>query len=144
MSYRAKNQTETKENQFLDVEKSYDRVKDIDDFFNFFYHSLFSSDRAIFEMFKKTNMQSQKKALRDSIQYMLMLNAGSQIANRKFDQLAITHDREHRNVKPELYQHWVDSLIKALASFDPQFNLSLSKKWHLAVATGIDRIKSKY
>lgn len=144
MSNRDKSGTEASEEQFLDVEKSYDRVKDIDDFFNFFYHSLFSSERAIFEMFKKTNMQSQKKALRDSIQYMLMLNAGSQIANRKFDELAITHDREHRNVKPELYKYWVDSLIRALAAFDPLFHLSLAEKWRLAVAAGIHRIKSKY
>lgn len=132
------------ENRFSDVEKSYDRVKDHPDFFDFFYHSLFSSNRAIFEMFKQTNMESQKKALRDSIQYMLMLNAGSKIANRKFDQLAITHDRDHRNVNPILYKHWIDSLLKALAAYDPQFNLTLDMKWREAVSAGIHRIKSKY
>ncbi len=144
MTVRGKIRTEEDENEFAAVEKSYDRVKDQPDFFDFFYHSLFSSHRAIFEMFKETNMESQKKALRDSIQYMLMLNAGSKIANRKFDQLAITHDRDHRNIKPALYKHWIDSLIRSVAAFDPEFSPLLEDKWRRAVAAGIHRMVSKY
>lgn len=130
--------------KFIEVERSYDRVKDNPDFFDFFYHALFAADKAIFDLFKKTNMNSQKQALRDSIQYMLMLNAGSQIANRKFDALAVTHDREHRNIKPDLYEYWVKSLLKSLAAFDPKFNSSLEELWRGAVAVGINRMTSKY
>ncbi len=144
MGHQTKINPVANENRFFDVEQSYDRVKDHPDFFDFFYHGLFSSERNIFEMFKKTNLESQKKALRDSIQYMIMLNAGSKIADRKFDELAITHNRDHRNIKPSLYKCWIDSLIKALAAYDPQFGTTLEGKWREALAAGIHRMSSKY
>lgn len=105
--------------QFVDpksVEKvklSYSRCLAHEDFFEKFYNRFFNVDSRVPGYFQKTNFVQQRRALRYGIEYMIMYVEGSRIAETKIEELGVKHDRRHLNILTDLYEKWMDALIRA-------------------------------
>lgn len=126
------------------VKKSYQRCLLHPDFFDKFYEYFFKTDKRIPELFKNTDFTLQRTAIKHGIEYMIMYAEGSRIADAKIDSLSTKHDRNHLNITPDLYNNWMEALIKTIQSYDSEFNSDLQNSWTRILSYSISRIKSKY
>lgn len=132
------------ESEVEKVNESYKRCLEKADFFVDFYKNFAGKGPHIVERFAKTNMERQMNALRFGLQYMIMFASGSKIAAAKIEDLATTHDRNHRNIGPELYDAWTESLLETVQTHDPQFSDELAMNWRNVLGHGIRRMKAMY
>ena len=110
-------------------------------FLDQFYDIFISSSDDIREMFKETDMGTQKAMLMTSLVYMSDAHKDSP---GLLSSIAEQHDKNHLNIKPYLYTLWLDSLIAAAKSIDPLFDANTEKLWRETLQLGIDFMISKY
>lgn len=113
------------------------------DFFEAFYDNFLSASEDVRHKFTNTNMHTQRRMLKKSF-YSLLIFYGSNQAEDYLDKIAIAHDKNHLDIKPELYDLWLDTLILTLTSYDPSFNNNVELAWRLVFAPGITYMKFKY
>jgi len=130
--------------EVTDVKNSYGRAMLAATFFDDFYDSFLASSPSIKPMFANTDLKKQKGLLREGITFLLMFAADSPTGKRKVDALASTHSRAGFAVKPEMYQFWVDSLVKVVKKHDASFVPGLDGKWRRVLEKGISRMKQGY
>lgn len=110
------------------------------EFIGRFYELFVGRSHRIADMFKDTDMAAQHAMLHDSLSfladYALSGKAGPQLQN-----IARVHGRSRRNIPPELYDAWLDSLVEAVSEFDPEFNEEVELAWRLALIPGITYMK---
>lgn len=126
------------------VGESYKRCLEVPTFFEDFYAIFTAQGPHIREKFEKTDMDRQMHALKHGLQYMIMYATGSKIASAKIEDLALTHDRHHRNIVPEMYDAWTASLLKAVQKHDPQYSDTLGMSWRNVLDHGTRQLKAKY
>lgn len=126
------------------VQESYVRCRDSAHFFEDFYNDFTSSSEEIRQKFSKTNFQHQHKLLRESIAYMILFAEGGEFSQRIIDQLGEKHNRKHNDIKPALYDLWLESLIRTLRKHDPQMTPELEQRWRESMAVGIEALKARY
>lgn len=97
------------------VKESMQRCLAKPEFLDRFYDEFMRSPE-IREKFENTNMVMQKIVLKSSLH--LMLNVARGAAGDAMNQLAISHDRSHRNIPKNLYSLWLNAMIYAVRSTD--------------------------
>ena len=107
-------------------------------FLDQFYEIFISSSDDIREMFKETDMGTQKAMLMTSLVYM------SDAHPDLLASIAEKHDINHLNIKPYFYALWLDSLIAAAKSIDPLFDVNTEVLWRDTLQLGTDFMISKY
>lgn len=110
-------------------------------FLDKFYEIFLSSSDEVYQMFKNTEMETQKAMLMTSLVYMSHANNDSPglLLN-----IAEKHNKNNLNIKPHLYKLWLDSLIAAANSIDPLFDENTEKLWRETLQPGIDFMISRY
>ena len=58
--------------------------------------------------------------------------------------LAKLHSRAELDIKPELYDLWLDRLVQAVKEFDPMFDPETETAWRRMLQPGIEFMKSRY
>lgn len=58
--------------------------------------------------------------------------------------IALTHNREQYDIKPEYYDIWLEALIETVEELDPGYNADLGLAWRLAMTPGIQFMKFHY
>ncbi len=58
--------------------------------------------------------------------------------------IALTHNREQYDIKPEYYDIWLEALIETVEKLDPGYNADLGLAWRLAMTPGIQFMKFHY
>ena len=101
-------------------------------FLDQFYDIFLASSDEVSEMFKDTNMATQKAMLMASLVYMSEAQPGA---------LASVAEK-HNHIKPYLYALWLDSLIAAAKSIDPLFDAEVL--WRETLQDGVDFMISKH
>jgi hemoglobin-like flavoprotein len=109
-------------------------------FFDRFYEIFLGSHSAIKPMFAKTNFSKQKTLLREGVSMMLLHLEGKTVGTTCLNRLAETHSPRHMNITPQLYQYWIDSLIKTVKECDSECTAELEVEWRRALHTGIHYI----
>lgn len=113
-------------------------------FLDAFYEEFLASDPRVKLLFARTDMGKQKELLRQGLVMLIMYGKGSGLAQSAVKQLAVKHDREHLNIKPELYRVWVRSLLSCVQKYDQKFDDSLDKLWNEILDHGIRAMKDAY
>ena len=129
------------------VSRSYGRHAMKSEFWDAFYEDFFSRSTEIRTMFRKTDLEKQKQIMRQSLGFVLMYISGKneRIAERKLTEVGKIHDKEHRNVRPDMYTHWIEALIATFKKFDgDKFDADLEKAWRKALAPAIMMLKMMY
>lgn len=128
-------------------DQSYERVKRIKkqgkSFFDVFYEVFRDSSPIINEHFRNTDMAKQKKMLEKSF-YSLFIFYATNNANDYLDKIAERHSQSGANIPPQLYDLWLESLIKTVAQFDPYFDKDIELSWRIVLSAGITYMKFKY
>ncbi|SDH55654.1 hypothetical protein SAMN05216588_105223 [Pseudomonas flavescens] len=124
------------------VMQSYGRCCASPAFFDDFYRHFLDSSPAIREKFAHTDMPAQKLLLRQGILNLVMHARG--MPDSKLRALGCTHARAAMDIRPELYDLWVDSLLATIARHDPHYAPQTRHAWLGVLRQGIAVIKAQY
>ena len=113
-------------------------------FLDRFYELFINSSPDIAKRFEQTDFDQQKRALSQSLYLMVMAMEGGEAAISYLGKIARTHDRENYDVRPELYDVWLECLIRAAAENDPQFDGAIERSWRETLKYGIEFMRERY
>jgi hemoglobin-like flavoprotein len=124
------------------VMQSYGRCCASSSFFDDFYQHFLGSSSEIREKFTHTDMPAQKQLLRQGILNLVMYARG--MPDTKLRALGETHSRNGFNIRPELYQLWVEALLKTIGEHDKLCDGTVREAWREVLNKGVDVIKAGY
>jgi len=113
------------------------------DFLRRFYVLFLASSDEVARKFERTDLKKQARMLRASL-YTMMLAGGGSERFVDLERLARRHSRAELDIKPELYDLWLDRLVQAVAEFDPMFDPEIENAWRRVLQPGIEFMKSGY
>ncbi len=105
-----------------------------------FYDIFLAQSEEIAERFRNTDMSAQKTMLHDSLHYMVDFFV-SRKTNEYLVRVARAHSKREHDIPANLYEIWLDSLVKALKEVDPEFDDNVELAWRLVLAPGISFMK---
>jgi len=132
------------EQEIQHVQTSYGRALWDLDFLDNFYEIFLDSHPEIRPRFANTDFVKQKDLLRHGLMSVLMFAEGQPSARSCLERIRDTHSRKKMGISPDLYAHWTDSLIKAVAKSDPKFDQTLEASWRKVIAPAVEFIRSGY
>lgn len=121
--------------------KSFEQCVNNPFFLDKFYELFLASSDEVALMFKGTDMEVQKIMLATSMAYITNVSGDNSILLSK---IAIKHNQNNLNIKPQLYSLWLESLIAAAHSIEPLFSIKTEQLWRETMQPGIDYMISKY
>ncbi|ESQ99887.1 globin [Stutzerimonas chloritidismutans AW-1] len=124
------------------VMQSYGRCCASPNFFDDFYASFLTSSPAIREKFVRTDMTAQKQLLRAGILNLVLFARG--MPDTKLRALGKSHSRAHLDIRPELYDLWIEALLKTIGQHDGELEKQDLQAWRTVLNKGIDVIKAAY
>lgn len=127
--------------QFLD---SLNRCSENEDFMSDFYARFMESSDEVRHKFRFTKFDKQKKMLLQSLQLSAAACEGEPEALREIVERARTHSRHHLDVRPVLYDLWLDSLIITAREYDCKWDDSTENAWRTVLGFVIKRMIAKY
>lgn len=126
---------------------SYERVSSLGAnnnlFFDRFYERFLGASSEIAGKFKNTDMKHQKLMLRASVLYIMQLFSAHEITD-SMEEIAVKHSRKQMNIRPELYDVWIECLIDTVGELDPNFDDGIELAWRMVFSPGITYMKFKY
>lgn len=128
------------------VSESYERCLGYPEFWDDFYDAFLASSDEIRQMFANTDFERQKQIVALSVKTLIMYihQPENEDVKQEMERLAVIHDRNHVNVKPELYAVWLDTLLANVEAHDPLCNIKLIDQWRRCLKPGIAYFKEKY
>ena len=129
---------------FDEVIASYHRSRASEQLFDTFYRILLAKSPEIPPKFAKTDFERQQRMLKASLLTLLTLQQGIPAAAEEIDRLGHLHGRSGLDIRPALYDLWLDALCESLAEHDPLFNSDLESKWRQLMGEGIARMVALY
>lgn len=109
-----------------------------------FYERFINASPEIAQHFKNTDMVKQRRAISGALQLALDAAINKPGSLSLLASQAERHDRRHLNIRPELYDVWLSSLIHAVRQCDPSFNLLLEQAWRVVLGHIIDFMRRRW
>ena len=113
------------------------------DFLRRFYTLFLASSDTVAKKFEHTALRKQARMLKTSL-YIMMLASGESEQIVHLERLAKLHSRAGLDIKPELYDLWLDRLVQAVQEFDPMFDPETETAWRRVLQPGTEFMKSRY
>ncbi len=134
---------------FESVKKCYGRCmitrESKEAFFTTFYEKFLNSNADIREMFKNTQIDKQITMLKNAISMsILFAEKQDELARDVLTKIRRSHSRAKRDIKPEYYQYWLESLVDTLKECDSHFSVQLEAYWREMMQISIDYIVEGY
>ncbi len=108
-----------------------------------FYTLFLNSSPEIAKRFQATDMSRQKTMLHDSFTTLVDFNAHRRLTPQ-MRRLGVVHGPQASDVPPELYDLWLESLMRTVREFDPECNDETELAWRLTLAPGIAYLQHAY
>ena len=124
------------------VMQSYGRCCASPAFFDTFYEIFLASSPQVREKFANTDMPQQKLLLRQGILNLVMHARG--MPDTKLRALAESHSRQGLDIRPELYDLWLDALLLTISEHDKECDADIRQAWREVLNKGIAVIKAGY
>jgi hemoglobin-like flavoprotein len=116
------------------------------DFLLDFYGTFMNSSEEIRTKFSGTDFKRQTQVLADSLWAMAVAAQGSagSPAQGNLPRLAEKHNRHNLDIRPGLYDEWLDCLVDTARRHDPSFSPAIEEAWRKTLAVGIEILRSRY
>ena len=128
-------------------DESYDRVLLASpagiEFFEAFYRRFLKSSTEVRILFRNTDMAAQRHMLKKSFFSLVAFYASGTIDD-VLRRIAYLHSAEQLNIKPHLYDLWLECLIDTVSAYDPEFCDEVELAWRLVLSPGITYMKFGY
>lgn len=125
---------------FADVQQSFNRCLMRRDFLRRFYDLFTQRDRRIAARFDGTDWDTQVRLLRNGISAALMHAGGSDLGRSEITRLAASHSRKGHDIPAWMYDDWLEALIQALRETDQKMDEQLEARWRAALEPVIRRM----
>lgn len=106
-------------------------------FLDRFYDLFLASSEEVREKLKHLRREHQLIMLKMSMHVMFAMAAGGMQDSDAMSKLAALHSRRDKDIRPELYDLWLDCMLQTVREFDPKFDTALEQAWRAALAPGI-------
>ncbi len=126
------------------IQDSYNRCLADDRFFDTFYDIFLKKSDEIAPKFANTDFKKQKLLIKASVGMLVKFSTGNEHVLAAVEKLGETHSRQGHDIRPELYELWLDSLCETLEAHDPEFSSELEARWREEMRNGIELIISRY
>ena len=108
------------------------------DFLDIFYGNFLGASPKVREKFAGTDFDRQKAALRASFDTMLQAARDEEKGPETFvGPLAERHGSRQCRIGAELYDLWLDSLLKTVKACDPGWSEDVDQAWEAVMGVGI-------
>ena len=111
-----------------------------------FYERFVGSSEEVREKFRGVDLRRQVGILQDSLYVSAVAVQGEEgsPARGALPFLAARHSRHDLDIRPELYDLWIDCLIETARAHDPQFGLEIESAWRETLTLVADYMKERY
>lgn len=109
-----------------------------------FYELFLQSSPEVAERFRETDFERQRRALSSSLYVMVMVVENSEPAVAYLERIARKHSRADLDIRPELYDLWLECLIQSVSEYDPEFSDEIGQLWRKTMQVGIDFMRARY
>jgi hypothetical protein len=113
------------------------------DFFEAFYRAFIGTSTEVADKFKNVDMEKQRQHLRQSLDQMIYFSIDRKASDTLFG-TAKTHSKSGKNIRSQLYETWLESLLETVRKFDTAFNEETEIAWRVVLAPGISYMKTQY
>ena len=121
---------------------SLDRCSGRPGFLDRFYELFLASSDEVAKKFERTDFRKQTRVLKASLYIMMMAERPEFAAH--MERIAKLHSRTELDINPELYDKWLDCLLRAAEEFDSSFDMDTKAVWTRVLEHGIAFMKSRY
>ena len=113
-------------------------------FLESFYQSFVGSSEEVREKFKNTDMKLQAKMLQDSLFVLAVAAQGDADSPARYSLpgLAEKHGSKGFDIRPELYDLWLEALVETVKRHDPDYSDEIEEAWRSTLASGIEFMRS--
>ena len=112
-------------------------------FLEAFYQRFMASSDEVAAVFQHTDMEHQKQMLNKSLFYGINFLEDINYFHA-LHRIAESHSQRHYNIKPELYERWLDCMVATVAQFDPDYSEDVELAWRLAFSQTITYMTFMY
>lgn len=123
---------------------SLERCTESEEFVPAFYRRFMSTSEEVRRKFQTTDFEQQNKMLVRSLRLVAAATAGDHEGMRELRQRAETHDREHLDIRPELYDLWLASVIATAREYDRLWSDAVESAWRRTLQYAIDYMVRRY
>jgi hemoglobin-like flavoprotein len=109
-----------------------------------FYEIFVASSPEVAEKFKHTDFRKQTAALKASLYILMLSSTQTPEVMQHLERLAESHNRRHLDIRPELYDLWLESLLTAAREHDPLLDDRTESAWRNVLGFGIEFMRSRY
>ena len=121
---------------------SYSRCTLDPEFITTFHRIFITTSADALTHFSHIPEERQKKMLEYAI-YLLMLSIDDNPdANMCLEQLGTSHNT--MSIKPDLYDHWLNSLVTAVENYDGKAHPEIGSIWREVLAPGLELMKGQH
>jgi hemoglobin-like flavoprotein len=113
-------------------------------FIDRFYSLFLASSDEVARKFQNTDFKRQRHLIASSLYFMMAASYGKPEGDLHLRRIADLHSRHKLDIRPELYDLWLDCLITAARQHDASFGASTERVWRLIMGQGIALMKSRY
>ena len=118
------------------------------DFMKDFYELFIGSSEEVREKFRNTDLEQQRRMVADSLHLMAVAAQSpgreQSVAWSEMARLAKRHAQADRDIRPGLYDAWLDCLLQAVRKHDPEFSPAIEAAWRDTLRPGIEYMQARY
>ena len=105
-----------------------------------FYELFVASSPEVQEKFKGTDFKRQHRMLKESLLVLVFSEEGVPEGRAHLDQIAKRHGPGDLDIRPELYDLWLRSLLTAVREYDRALTPQAERAWERVLKHGISLI----
>jgi hemoglobin-like flavoprotein len=111
-----------------------------------FYAVFMASSDEVREKFRDVDPVRQARVLADTLYALAVVAQGQEgsPAWGDFPRLAEKHSRRELDIRPELYDLWLECLIGTVGRCDPHYSADIEAAWRETLAIGITYLRSRH
>ena len=115
-------------------------------FMDAFYERFVGSSDEVREKFRNTDMKRQAQVVADSLYVVANAVQGEEgsLARREFPRIAERHSRRERDIRPGLYDLWIDCLVETARAHDPRFDPGVEHAWRDVLLFGAEYMRQRF
>jgi hemoglobin-like flavoprotein len=125
---------------------SFGRCRASAGFLDDFYRRFVASSDEVRAKFAGTDMKRQVRMLEDSLLVIAVAVQGEEgsLARGDLPRIAARHSRQDLDIRPGLYDLWLECLIEAVRVHDSQLTPEIEAAWRTTLAFGIEYMRARY
>ena len=111
-----------------------------------FYAIFMDSSEEVRQKFAHTDFKQQTRVLAESFWVIAVAAQGPRTSPAWGDlpRIAARHGRRDLDIRPGLYDTWLDCLVEAVRKHDAEFSPEIEDAWRKTLAPAIEYMRSKY